>query len=162
MRQVARAVEKMLLVIPFAIAFIILAPLLFFYLIAFDITPPFGILFSVGCRSETIERVSGVAGLDFEIVYTNCDLLAKDEAITVYASRGQGLPGWFSKREIFKYTGGPDISLALTASDRNSVRVSVEAVSSIHFARDRWEDVTIIYNIGHIEYPSANDPKPRH
>jgi hypothetical protein len=119
---------------------------------------PFKLPFPGACISETFGKASNIAGADFEFVDTDCDLIAKDEAITISVSRGPGLLDWFGKTEIFKYDGIPEIKPVVTAVDRHTVRISVEAVSSVHFAKKRWEDLTIVYDIGSIEYPRKGDP----
>src|SRR5580658_10685201 len=41
----------------------------------------------LSCNTETREEIRNLAEGDFSVEYSNCDTLAKDEAIRVYASR---------------------------------------------------------------------------
>jgi len=113
------------------------------------------------CTSQTFGKVSTAEGLDFEFVDTICHLLTVDETITISISRESGLPSWFNKTEIFVYDGVPERTPTITMVDRHTVRISVEAVSSIVSAKDRWEDITILHNIGHVSFPDRNDPPRR-
>src|SRR5207244_1513064 len=54
------------------------------------------------CTTEVRDAVSAIAGLDFEASNTDCDLLDKDNAITIVVSR----TGEAKKTAIFKYEPG--------------------------------------------------------
>ena len=41
------------------------------------------------CLSERMQTMPNLSGAKVEIVYTNCDTLAKDESISVYFSRSR-------------------------------------------------------------------------
>jgi hypothetical protein len=74
-------------------------------------------------------------------------------------SRGPDLLNWFSKREILKYDG-LDVAPIITTIDPHTVRISITSIERVRLAKDRWQDVTILYDIGHIGHPSARDPPP--
>ncbi|UWZ86964.1 hypothetical protein [Occallatibacter riparius] len=110
------------------------------------------------CTSEKKGGLSNVSGVDLEIEYTACDLLAKDEAISVYASPYQ--PGskhgtWFRKRTlIFRYDpSGPDELLpGFESIGANRILISVPEVSSISVQRHVYGNTTVNYHIGRINY----------
>lgn len=110
------------------------------------------------CISETFGGISNVAGLNFQFVDTACDLLAKSEAISIFVSRGSGSSDQVGRTEIFKYDG-PMEPPTITEIDPRTIRISVGAISSIYFAKEQWDGITILYDIGHIDYPSRNDPR---
>jgi len=122
--------------------------------------PPFGIPFPGVCISGTLDRVSTPGGLDFEFIYTNCDTLAKEETKSIFLSRGPGLIKRFDENEILRYDGS-DVPPTITTINAHTVRISIDHVSSVAFAKDRWEDVTIVYDIGRIDFPRAGDPPTR-
>lgn len=119
--------------------------------------PPFGVPFPGACVSETLSETSTPAGLDFKFIYTNCDLLAKQESLSISISQGTGLLGWFGEREVIKYFG-PEVLPTVTVIDPHTVLISITSVESIIFARDRWRDIAIRYDIGHINYSGKRDP----
>jgi len=122
------------------------------------------------CTSETKETLTSVLGGDFEIVYTNCDALAKEEFVSVYVSKARGnrnpllarLSG--KKTLLFRYDPAiPNSPLPLvTASGPNRILISIPRVSSILFQGRNWEQVSVDYDIGHVDYPetgSTQSPK---
>jgi hypothetical protein len=42
------------------------------------------------CNSRREMELTNIAGHDFEITYTNCDVLAKEEFVSVYISNSKG------------------------------------------------------------------------
>jgi len=57
-----------------------------------------GIIDPDACVSERMKTVPNLSGAKVEIVYTNCDTLAKDEAISVYFSRAAVTEeSWFAE-----------------------------------------------------------------
>ncbi|MBS0219455.1 MAG: hypothetical protein JSR91_01815 [Proteobacteria bacterium] len=112
------------------------------------------------CISETFGEISNVAGFDFQFVDTACDLLAKSEAISIFVSRRSGSSDQVGRTEIFKYDG-PMEPPTITEIDPRTIRISVGAISSIYFAKEQWDGIAILYDIGHIDYPGRNDPPRR-
>ena len=46
-----------------------------------------GIIDPGACITERMKTVPNLSGAKVEIIYTNCDTLAKDEAVSIYFSR---------------------------------------------------------------------------
>lgn len=132
----------MAIVIPFA-----MSPSLFILLM----------LMLPACITEPRGKVSDLSGHDFEISDTNCDTLAKDDAINVFASKtGKG-----DKTLVFKYDpGGPmgDVAPQIRLIGPNKIRISVTKIASIFSWRAQLEDLYVVYDIGKIEYPDPRDP----
>ena len=112
------------------------------------------------CLSEELAVIPNLDDARFEIIYTNCDTLAKDEAIRVYTSPAivagkSWFASWQKQRElVFQYDPGRDRGPpAIEASGNNGVLISVPAVSSISVQQRSWRKISIIYRIGHIDYP---------
>lgn len=103
------------------------------------------------CITEVLGETFNVAGIEFELSETNCDLLlSKDSAITLFASR----PGGADKAALFKYvTFNFDERPSVEAIGSATLLISMRAVSSIYFQNDRWQGMTITYRIDRIEYP---------
>jgi hypothetical protein len=122
------------------------------------------------CSSETKQTLGNVSGMDFEITYTNCDTLAKEEFVSIYVSKtgesGGSLFGrLFSRRTlVFRYDPGMWNSPLplITASGPNRVLISISRISSIMSQSKSWDNVTIDYVIGQVDYPrtDASGQKP--
>jgi len=106
------------------------------------------------CISEAFGEAH-VAGLDFKFVDVSCDILAKSEAISIFASQAGAASG--GDVEIFKYDG-PMVSPTITEIDPHTIRISVGTISSVYFAKKRFGDIAILYDIGHIWNPGPDDP----
>ena len=106
------------------------------------------------CISEVFGEAH-VAGLDFKFVDMSCDILAKSEAISIFASKAGAASG--GDVEIFKYDG-PMVPPTITEIDPHTIRISVGAISFVYFAKKRLGDIAILYDIGHISYPGPDDP----
>jgi hypothetical protein len=106
--------------------------------------------FFTPCLIETRQRITGVSGLNFEIKEFDCDTIAKEGWISVYATRA----GRSDKVLVFEYVNGAmDPLPRITSVDPQMVRISLPSVSSIHLRRRIWDGVTIEYDIGKIDYP---------
>ena len=111
------------------------------------------------CLSEELAAIPNLLDTKFEVIYTNCDTLSKDEAIRVYMSpavvAGKSFfDSWQKQRElIFQYDPGMDRSPpAIEASGTNGVLISVSDVSSISVERRTWRNISINYRIGYVAY----------
>ena|ERR1700761_8222234 len=109
------------------------------------------------CDTRSLGSFLGVAGYDFEVSETACDVLAKDDAITIFASA----TGKTEKIAIFTYEPGVEELPEIVAVDTHAARISLRSISSIFFREERIGDLPISYNIGHIDYPSTATPSPR-
>lgn len=108
------------------------------------------------CITETRKQISGVSGFDFEISETNCDTLAKDASISVFAS----ISGQTKRVLLFKY--GPayiDLMPVITPVDKHTVQISIPEISDLIFRRDKLKDLTIRYKIDIIDYPDSDAKK---
>jgi hypothetical protein len=122
------------------------------------------------CNSETKRLVTDISGGDFEITYTNCDALAKEEFVSVYVTRTKGsgnpiLAKLLNKRTLlFRYDPAMvDSPLPLvTTSSPGKVLISIPRVSSVLFQRRSWERTSIDYNIAQIDYPETGSSQSAH
>jgi hypothetical protein len=120
-----------------------------------------GIVDPNACISETKGTIPDLSGARVEIIYTNCDTLAKDEAISVFISSAISRDSWFAKWRsrrslVFRYDPGrPDNPLPhITNPSRSTILISVPEVSSIIYQNQRWRDMSIDYAIGKVDYPT--------
>jgi hypothetical protein len=108
-------------------------------------------------------KITNLSGADFEITDTDCDLIAKEEFVSVYVSRtvakGQSwFSGWRNRKTLlFRYDPGmPDNPLpSINASGENKILISIPDISSVSFQSRNWGDVSVDYAIGHIDYPGT-------
>jgi hypothetical protein len=108
-------------------------------------------------------KITNLSGGDFEITYTNCDTLAKEEFVSVYVSKAGGnktslFARWLNKRTLlFQYDPGMwNSPLPLVrASGQNRILISIPKVSSVIFQSRSWENFPVDYEIGHIDYPGG-------
>ena len=108
------------------------------------------------CLDTPVAKITGLLGYNFDVIYTNCDLIAKEEWISVFAAR----PGAWRSTLLFQYVPWRyDDKPAITATDGRTIRISIPKLSSVHMRRTGWDDLTIEYDIGYIEYPNKHgDP----
>jgi hypothetical protein len=117
----------------------------------------------MACGTEEKLKVEELPGLKFEVTYLSCDVLAKDEAIRVYAEttapdRAWFFPGWRNQRTLlFSYDpeneSGP--LPTITRQSPSTILISVPEVSSISYQSRKWAKMSIDYSIGRVEYPSS-------
>lgn len=103
------------------------------------------------CLSEQWEDLPNVAGLRFEVEYKNCDTLAKDEAVSVYALETRPEARDPTRRAlVFRYDPGgvQNQRPKITASGNHRILISVPEVSAVMVQLRNWRDVEIDYNIG--------------
>jgi hypothetical protein len=100
--------------------------------------------------TEVRESVTGISGFDFDIGETDCDTLAKDASISVFASRTGGA----KKTLVFKCgpEGVADLPV-ITSVRQHEVQISVARISDLMFRLDHFPGVAIAYKIDVIEYP---------
>jgi hypothetical protein len=112
-------------------------------LTAFGLTP-------FACLTETRQRISDLSDFSFEISETSCDTLAKDDAISVFATR----PGHTEKVLLLKYDPGPDVLPTIRVTPSHEISIAISAVSSIFSQRDELDGFPIRYDIGVVRYPT--------
>lgn len=113
------------------------------------------------CISEESKTIPDLSGVKVEIVYTNCDTLAKQEDVSVYFSPAvQGKKSWFAKWTnqrtlVFRYD--PDRSDAplpsITNPSQSTILISIPEVSSVSYQNRKWKSFSITYEIGKVDYP---------
>jgi hypothetical protein len=111
------------------------------------------------CMTEELKTIPNLSGMRFEVTYTNCDTLAKEEEVTVYVSRapvkGESLAARWSNRKtpIFRYVPGRLGAPSIEASGDDRILISIPDISSVYRQVRTWQNVHIDYSIGHIYYP---------
>jgi hypothetical protein len=102
------------------------------------------------CISTTKARIS-VAGLRFQVEDTNCDTLAKEEWVSVYGFPDSGR----GRTLLFKYSPASyHLPLpTIEVPDQRTIIIAIPIVSGVYFKLDSWNNHSIRYNIGHIDYP---------
>jgi len=119
-----------------------------------------GIIIPDACIFERMKTMPNLSGAKVEIVYTNCDTLAKDEAISVYFSRAAAKEDswytkWFNRRTlVFRYDPGrPSDPPAIESLGEDRMVISVPEVSSVALRSEKWRDISIDYKIEHVMNP---------
>jgi hypothetical protein len=115
------------------------------------------------CISEQLKTIPDLAGARVEIVYTNCDTLAKQENVSVYFSpaavKGKSwFTKWTNRRAlVFRYDPGrPDNPLpSITRPSQSTILISIPEVSSISYQNRKWANMSVNYDIGRVDYPAA-------
>jgi hypothetical protein len=123
-------------------------------LVLFYVVDRFGLLGEPACITEERGRTSGLSGFDFEISETAC---FHDLGVSVFVSKA----GEKKKALLFKYTPyyvGP--YPIITSIGEHTVQISVSRVSSIFCRSDKWDALTVKYDIGSVEYPGVQSQPP--
>jgi hypothetical protein len=113
------------------------------------------------CIEEELGKIPDVSSISFRIVYSNCDTLAKQEAVTIYASpattiSGTQLERWFeSDTLLFSYVPAyGEITAPVVTSPRSGyILISIPEVSSVLYKREKWRDISVGYKIDRSLYP---------
>jgi hypothetical protein len=107
---------------------------------------------SPACLTQTLQKIPNLSGYDFEISETSCDLIAKDDAVSILVSKS----GRKQQTLLFKYDPwgvATDFPPAITFVDPHTIKISIARVSSLFSRRDQWDGLNIVYDIGVIDYP---------
>jgi hypothetical protein len=113
------------------------------------------------CQAEERLKIEDPAGFIFEVVDESCDTLAKDESISVYAKKAVsngvwGFASWRNQRTLlFRYDPGrPDNPLpSIKLPSQTTILISIPEVSSIVYQNRKWENMSVNYEIGKVDYP---------
>jgi hypothetical protein len=115
-----------------------------------------GIIAPNACLSEELKTIPNLSGMRFDIEYTNCDTLVKDEAVSVYVTPASKEQSWIAKlfnrkTLIFRYDPGRADSLppSIQASAKERILISIPEVSSVIYQSRKWRKVFIDYRIEH-------------
>ncbi len=120
------------------------------------------------CGQEETRKVEELSGLRFEVTYLSCDTFAKDEAIRVYVDRVASdkfwsLARWRHKRTLlFRYDPSAENSPlpAVTRPSPSTILISIPEVSSIAYQNRKWENLTVDYKLGRVDYPLPTPKSP--
>ena len=99
---------------------------------------------SRGCSSESLAKISGISGLNFEVSTTDC---WHNTETGVFVSR----PNQGRKTLLFLYN-----SLevpTITSVGEHAVQITLSDVDQVFCRQDKWQDLTIKYDIRRIRYP---------
>lgn len=101
------------------------------------------------CITSVQQRIADVSGFDFEIDRgINCD-----EAINVLVSK----PGESKKAVIFRFTPPDhDAIPTITSIGDGTVKISIPRVPFIYCRKDKWETLTVKYDIGVVDYSGGS------
>ncbi|HXD14693.1 MAG TPA: hypothetical protein VNU65_10990 [Xanthobacteraceae bacterium] len=103
------------------------------------------------CITNRHEKISNLLGFDFEISKAECDTLAKDASISIFASK----VGQARRTLLFKYgPAGVNPYPVITSVDQHTIQVTVPRVSDVVFQGNNLEGLSVKYDIGVIEYPT--------
>jgi len=101
---------------------------------------------SRGCFTESLANIPGVSGLNFEVSMTDC---WHNPETGVFVSR----PGQSGKTLLFLYDS-PEVP-AITSIDERTIQIALGDVDTIFCRKDRWQDLTIKYDIRSIRQPGS-------
>jgi hypothetical protein len=112
------------------------------------------------CEVEQVSNYENLDGIKLEVTDTDCDLLTKDEFVTVFASDASVKGRWFfydwrsRRKPVFRYDRGrfDDPLPSIKRSAAGTILISVPKVSSIGLQIRKWGNKSIDYEIGHIDY----------
>jgi hypothetical protein len=116
------------------------------------------------CQTSVLEVVN-VPGIRFDVEGQDCDVIAKDEAVYVYAKKTGSqeawiFPKWRDRRTLlFQYDpGNLDTSPlpSITSASQSAILISIPEVSSVEYQKTRWDKVSIVYKIGKVDYPAKS------
>jgi hypothetical protein len=111
------------------------------------------------CLTVDEATYRNIDSAEFHAVDTNCDTLAKEEFVEVYAYRNDAhtvLPKWLRKRTVvFVYDplNSDEALPAISAPQPGHILIAVSRVSSVEMRKSEWNGHQIDYKIGQVEYP---------
>ena len=107
------------------------------------------------CSTRILARIPKISGYDFEITETDCDAIAKESWISVFASKqGDGDKTLLFKYDPIYYEPIPEI----TPLDGNTAKISVPKIAVLLYQRDKWQSLRIHYDIRAIVFPHDSPP----
>ena len=115
------------------------------------------------CATEVV-RVQDISGVRFEVEDSTCDVIAHNEAVSVYAKKTAQSQSWFSpnwrarRTLLFRYDPGRwDNPLpSITIPSQSVILISIPEISSILYQNRRWDNMSITYEIGKVYYPTKS------
>jgi hypothetical protein len=122
-----------------------------------------GTIYLPGARyTEEMMTIPNLSGMEFKIIYTSrAKLFVTDYAISVYVRRaavkGESLLARWSNRQTLLFRYDPERYESplpsIKASGNDGILISIPDISSVLIQSRKWQNVTVDYNIGHIDYP---------
>ena len=117
-----------------------------------------GIIDPDACISQEMMTIPDLAGAKVEVVYTNCDTLAKDESVKVYFSRAAvNGESWFARWRrhrtlVFWYDPGgrgfADMPLpSITHPSPSTILISIPKACDVEYESRKWENMSINYAV---------------
>jgi hypothetical protein len=141
----ARTVADGLIAVAIGVAFTVLPVAFLFWLII-----------ASTCRTEKVKKFYNMSGYNFEVTHTDCDAIAKWHFIDVLVAKG----GSTRQTVLLEYVPAVEALPVIKLVGAKAFRISIPRISSLRLRRDRWENLSLDYDIGSIEYPEkASDSK---
>jgi hypothetical protein len=101
-----------------------------------------GLVPAPGQCVDEVRATTRVGRLAFDIIETDCDTLAKEATISVYAMSPNG-----EKRAlVLRFDPGNDDLPRITAVSPDRIAITASDVSYIHSRRDDWDGVSFSYS----------------
>lgn len=118
----------------------------------------------IACRTEGKLKIEDPSGFIFEVEDTTCHAFASDESVSVYARKvtpkgAWAFRDWRNQRTLlFRYDPGrSDNPLpSITRPSQSTILISIPEVSSISQQNRRWENMSVNYEIGRVDYPGSS------
>jgi hypothetical protein len=106
---------------------------------------------SSSCTTQTRRTFYNMSGFNFVVSETDCDSMGRQTWISVLVARGGRAP----KNLLLQYVPVEyDVPYPVVRQKgANAFRISVPAISTLMYRRDRWETLSIDYDIGDIDHP---------
>jgi len=117
----------------------------------------------VACYTEERLKIDDPTGIRFSVEYTNCDIIAKQEDISVYAQTTKSDGGQASssrkKQRTLLFSYDPvtyDSPLpSITRPSQSVILISIPRISEVLEQEHKFGDITVLYDIKEITYPSS-------
>ncbi len=107
------------------------------------------------CMTESRLTIPDVLGYQIEVSDTNCDLLAKDDAVSVFASK----PGSWKRTLLVKYVAyGYDDLPQITANDQGGIEISLGEIADLYSKQENLDGIRVNYKL-EITHPSESKLK---
>jgi hypothetical protein len=118
----------------------------------------------IACHTERKLKIEDPSGFIFEVEDTTCHTLASDENVRVYVRKATPTGTWaFLDRRthrtlLFRYDPGRwDNPLpTITRPSQSTILISIPEVSSIVEQSRTWENMSVDYHIGRVDYPAPS------
>lgn len=109
------------------------------------------------CITETRGKITDIPGYEFEFSETSCDVIAKDDAVSVLASR----VGSKMQTPVFKYDPYRTLIPKIESTGEHSVKISIPDIAEEFFRKEKFQDLSIQYDIGMVLYPDKPDKEKK-